>query len=526
MNSEQTSFLMPLGADLDPCNRWVQLSRIIPWDEAERIYSAHFTDRQGGPRPLSARVALGSLVIKERLGLTDEETIEQIRENPYLQYFLGFASYRTTVPFDSSLLVHFRKRFGQEGMQRINQVVIERELARRAGSSADSQAVEPDEGDDGGQPPGQSSGPLVDDSPSLDGSSPAADSMPQGALLIDATCAPADITYPTDVKLLNHAREVQETVIDRLHTPHRGQQAKPRTYRRKARKAFLSLAKAKRLSKAKLRTGIGKQLRFIRRNQATIARFIEEDPECLERLEATLYRKLLVVAEAYRQQDHLYQTGERSVSDRIVNIAQPHVRPIVRGKAGAPCEFGAKISVSLTGGGGDGLIALDRLSWDAYHEGADLVAQAEAFRQRTGCYPAAVYADKAYRTKANRAWCKERGIRLAGIGPGRPPKDPAVLRDRLREARGDEAARQPIEGVFGRAKRRFGLKRIMSKLATTSAATIALTFLVMNVEQILLLLCVLMVLTAITALFTCLLGPAGRRLQHAGVAMWGRCLRV
>ena len=48
------------------------------------------------------------LFIKQRLGLSDEETVEQIRENPYLQVFLGFAGYSTKAPFDLSMMVHFR----------------------------------------------------------------------------------------------------------------------------------------------------------------------------------------------------------------------------------------------------------------------------------------------------------------------------------------------------------------------------------------------------------------------------------
>ena len=106
-----------------------------------------------------------------------------------------------------------------------------------------------------------------------------------------------------------------------------------------------------------------------------------------------------MVSEIYRQQLHLYRTRDRSIPDRIVNVAQPHVRPIVRSKAHAPTEFSAKISVSLIGD----YASLDRLSWDAYYEGADLSLQADAFRVRTGHYPAVIYADKAYTTRASRS---------------------------------------------------------------------------------------------------------------------------
>ena len=76
-------------------NRWVTLAQLVPWDEFESEYAQQFSSTQGAPAKLF-RVALGSLIIKERLGTSDEETVEQIRENPYLQYFLGFDEYTNT----------------------------------------------------------------------------------------------------------------------------------------------------------------------------------------------------------------------------------------------------------------------------------------------------------------------------------------------------------------------------------------------------------------------------------------------
>ena len=71
------------------------------------------------------------------------------------------------------------------------------------------------------------------------------------------------------------------------------------------------------------------------------------------------------------------------------------MRPIVRGKAGTPVELGAKISVSVV----DGFTYVDRISWDVYHESQDLIGQVESYRQRFGCYPISVHADKIYRTR-------------------------------------------------------------------------------------------------------------------------------
>ena len=119
---------------------------------------------------------------------------------------------------------------------------------------------------------------------------------------------------------------------------------------------------------------------------------------------------LLVVGEVYRQQLWLYENKKQSIDDRIVSLSQPHIRPIVRGKAGKAVEFGAKLSASCF----DGYVFLDHISWDNFNESGDLKVQVESFKTYTGYYPESVHVDKIYRTRENRAWCKERGIRISG----------------------------------------------------------------------------------------------------------------
>ena len=87
---ELENFELPFSGMLRSDNRWVKLAGIIPWGEFEADYVKSFKKSGQGPPAKSVRVALGALIIKERLGTSDEETVEQIRENPYLQYFLGF----------------------------------------------------------------------------------------------------------------------------------------------------------------------------------------------------------------------------------------------------------------------------------------------------------------------------------------------------------------------------------------------------------------------------------------------------
>jgi hypothetical protein len=187
---------------------------------------------------------------------------------------------------------------------------------------------------------------------------------------------------------------------------------------------------------------------------------------------------LLVVNEVYRQQLSMFENKKNSIENRIVSLSQPHIRPIVRGKARGSVEFGAKLSASTY----NGYVFLDRLSWDNFNESGDLKAQVEKYKSLTGYYPESVHADKIYRTRKNREWCKEKGIRLSGPPLGRPPLN-VSLEDK-KQARLDESVRNSIEGKFGEGKRRYSLNKIMTKLPNTSVTSIAIIFLVMNLSKL------------------------------------------
>ena len=421
--------------------------------------------------PRSGRVAFGAMIIKERLGVTDEETVEQIKENPYLQNFLGYRELLKDAPFDPSMMVHFRSRFSQEDYDEINSEIIR--LARN-----ESDATEP-EGEDHSEAEDHRED---EDHPAPEPDSAEPQRRPKsGKLLLDATVTPADITYPTDLKLLNAAREKLEHIIDILHRRLVGRRKKPRTYRKKARKDFLATAKMKRPGAKKVRKAIGKQLRYVRRDLAHIDALLKAGADLCD-LKDYNYRGLLVAHEIYRQQQEMWREKKHRVDARIVSLSQPWVRPMVRGKASAKVEFGAKISVGVSGG----YTTLHRMSWDAYNECADLPAQVESYRLAHGHYPESVHADKIYRTRANRSWCKERGIRFSGPPLGRPRKQTAENAAELAAAkeldRQDELDRIPVEGKFGNAKRGGTLARVMAKLTQTSVSVVNIGVIVLNLE--------------------------------------------
>ena len=119
LRTESENFELPFGGKLSEDNRWVIMAKLIPWSEVEEEYAKKFTILLGAPAK-SSRMALGALIIKEKLGISDRETVEQIRENPYLQYFIGLDSYRNEAPFEASMLVYFRERLGIDVVNKIN----------------------------------------------------------------------------------------------------------------------------------------------------------------------------------------------------------------------------------------------------------------------------------------------------------------------------------------------------------------------------------------------------------------------
>lgn len=434
-------FYLPFGGHLRSDNRWVQMAKLIPWNEIETKYEKHFSENGMGAPAKDVRIALGALIIKERLKLSDEETVEQIRENPYLQYFLGYEGYREEAPFEASMMVLFRKRFTIEDMVWVQELIAKR-------------TKEKTEKDSDKDPPSHS-----------------------GKLIVDATVAPADIKFPTDLNLLDDARKKSETIIDALHVPLRGKEQKARTYRQRAHWEYLRFTKKRKHTERAWRKAIGKQLHYVQRNLRTIQQLSARVG--LLGLSRREYRDLLVIQELVRQQEYLHKNRTHVVSHRIVSISQPHVRPIVRGKLSAPVEFGAKISVSVV----QGFCFVDRLSWDNYNESTDLKGQIEMFKDRFGHYPVSVHADKVYRSRGNLQFCKSLGIRLSGPALGRPKRNIKALKAQIKQQHQDEADRVEIEGKFGVGKRKYSLSRILEKLSATSATAICVVFLVMGLEK-------------------------------------------
>jgi hypothetical protein len=239
----------------------------------------------------------------------------------------------------------------------------------------------------------------------------------KGKMLVDATVAEQAVRYPADLSLLNEAREISEQLIDDLYKQS-DYAGKPGTYRRIARKKHLNPAKKKKPGRKVLRRGLREQLQYLRRNLKYIKRLIGDVGSVPFPLPHRQQRQYRIIQHVYRRQNEMYRNREKRCDGRIVSIAQPHVRPTVRGKAGKKVEFGAELSVSMV----DGLAFVDHIGWDAFNEGTDLQEQAESYKRRNGYYPAVVLADQICGSRENRKYLKEKGIRFGGKPMGDPRK--------------------------------------------------------------------------------------------------------
>ena len=120
-----TGFETPFHNGLDTSNRWVVLSAQIPWDELVGLFNKRNPAKSTGRPSLNPRVLIGAVIIKHLLNVDDRETVAQITENMYLQYFLGYSSYIKEAPFDASLFVDIRKRLGEELISEMNDKILE-----------------------------------------------------------------------------------------------------------------------------------------------------------------------------------------------------------------------------------------------------------------------------------------------------------------------------------------------------------------------------------------------------------------
>jgi IS5 family transposase len=451
-------FEHPFEHSLKKDNRWVKLACLIPWDSLANIY-AKSLNPDSGRLSVDIRMVIGALIIKHKMTLSDRDTVAIISENVYMQYFCGLKSFQTKEPFDASLFVDIRKRLGNEKFDAFNAEIIRKYQEAEKEKS-------PKKNKDNSTSKGNSPSNTNSASPN------------KGTLKIDASVADQYITHPTDLKLLNTCRQESERLIDALYTKGNFSK-KPRTYRRVARNEYLELSKKKNKDNKQIHKAIGKQLRYLKRNIVTICSMLDNFDNMKFPLPKRDQKLFWVMQHILNQQYEMHTEKKHSCEHRIVNLYQPYVRPIVRGKDKAKVEFGAKINISEV----NGMIRLDHFSWENFNEGGDVELQLERYRELYGCYPELLLADRIFLTRENRRLLKEKHIRIVGKPLGRPPKEElnAYQKRKLKKERNQ---RNHIEAKFGQGKNGYRLNQIRAKRSDTSRSWISAILFIMNIEKL------------------------------------------
>ena len=438
---EQLSFIgfnSTCGLQLDPQNEWIVIAGKLPWRAWETLYAAMFPAETGNvAKP--CRMVMGSLIIQQHMGFTDRDLVDQLRQNPYYQYFIGLEAFQHDAPFARTLLVTWRKRLTLEFIIKANDLLCDaapKTFMFRKGKAHFKRGV------------------LV------------------ATQICDATVAPQYIRFPQDTSLLNEARMKLENMIDFFCEAY--DLDKPRTYRKVAHKDYLAFARSKKPTKEAVRKAVKAQLSYVRRDLNYIDDFMHEGYAPAEKF----IDNIIVIHILYEQQLYMYENNTHKVDNRIVNIHLPFVRPVMRGKAKALTEFGAKLHLSVDE---LGFGRIENLSFNSYNEGPMLIEALTAYKYRNGEYPERVLVDQIYRTKANIAFCNTNGIRISGPKLGRPTKDDAKLRKERKVAAVDNTDRIEVERYFSTAKRRNGMGVIKRKREDTSLIAIAMSILVTNI---------------------------------------------
>jgi len=441
-------FKTPFQTTLLSDNRWVKLSKVVPWDRFASAYMSMMTVDFGRPG-ISPRIVLGALIIKHLEKLDDRGVILAIQENPYMQFFCGLKEFTTQPVFDPSLFVDIRKRAGHKVFDSLNVELIKSVIQK---DDKKSNRKKKDSGN--------------------------TSQKNKGKMQADATVADQYITYPTDNGILNQSRKQCEKFIDKLYNKSGKAGVKPRTYRREIDKAYLDYSKQKKKREATHRKMTRKLLECVNRDIKYINNMLDvfESEGSRFPLKHPEQRMFWIINTAYGQQKLMYDTKTHSCPDRIVSIFQPHVRPIPRGKTKAQIEFGSKLGVSLDGG----FARINTFSWDAYHEGGDLINQVESYKELHGHYPELVQVDKIYATRENRSWLKERNIRITALALGRRKSKEKETYYQKRKRRREAAERNHIEGKFGQGKNGYNLNEIRARLKNTSESWVACIFFIMN----------------------------------------------
>lgn len=277
----------------------------------------------------------------------------------------------------------------------------------------------------------------------------------------DATCYESEMRYPTDQKLLWECNEkaysIMCTVCQRLGI-HR-----PRTKYLDVEKANLTYVKQRKHNKSQQRKITRRLIKLLGKILAEIRKICRVHDGAEEVLTVKEKSVTEIITKVYRQQKNHFENDNprESIPDRIVSLAKPYVRPIVRGKEVKPVEFGAKCNNIQV----DGISFIEKLSFNAFNEGSRLEHCIKMHKRLFHVDAKKIGGDTGYAGSANRNLCKELGIQTSFVKRGRPTtekKEKDFVRQELARVRATA-----MEGSFGTQKEHYDMRRIKARKKKT-----------------------------------------------------------
>lgn len=277
----------------------------------------------------------------------------------------------------------------------------------------------------------------------------------------DATCYESEMRYPTDQKLLWECNEkaysIMCTVCQRLGI-HR-----PRTKYLDVEKANLTYVKQRKHNKSQQRKITRRLIKLLGKILAEIRKICRVHDGAEEVLTVKEKSVTEIITKVYRQQKNHFENDNprESIPDRIVSLAKPYVRPIVRGKEVKPVEFGAKCNNIQV----DGISFIEKLSFNAFNEGTRLEHCIKMHKRLFNVDAKKIGGDTGYAGSANRNLCKELGIQTSFVKRGRPTTEKNgkdYVRKELARVRATA-----MEGSFGTQKEHYDMRRIKARKKKT-----------------------------------------------------------
>ena len=277
----------------------------------------------------------------------------------------------------------------------------------------------------------------------------------------DATCYESEMRYPTDQKLLweccEKAYSIMCMVCQRLGI-HR-----PRTKFLDVKRANLTYVKRRKHNKSQQRKITRRLIKLLGKILAEIRKICRVHDDAEDVLTVKEKSVTEIITKVYRQQKNHFENDNprESIPDRIVSLAKPYVRPIVRGKEVKPVEFGAKCNNIQV----DGISFIEKLSFNAFNEGTRLEHCIKMHKRLFNVDAKKIGGDTGYAGSANRNLCKELGIQTSFVKRGRPTTEKNgkdYVRQELARVRATA-----MEGSFGTQKEHYDMRRIKARKKKT-----------------------------------------------------------